>query len=57
MTNAAAQNYAVQSLILGIVKSDPFQMRTNLTDTVNGPATTRAALAPPKPLGEGGRSK
>jgi hypothetical protein len=55
--NAAAQNYAVQALILGIVKSDPFQMRTKLTDTVDAPATTRVALAPPKPLGEGGRSR
>ena len=41
--NAAAQNYAVQSLLLGIVKSDPFQMRTKLSDTGNAPATTRAA--------------
>jgi len=41
--NAAAQNYAMQSLILGIVTSDPFQMRTKLSDTGNAPATTRAA--------------
>jgi mono/diheme cytochrome c family protein len=43
MRNAAAQNYALQSLIVGIVKSDPFQMRTKLSDTGNAPATTRAA--------------
>ena len=28
--NAAAQNYAMQSLLLGIVKSTPFQMRTKM---------------------------
>jgi cytochrome c5 len=43
--SAAAQNYALQSLVLGIVKSDPFQMRTKLTDTGSAPATTRAAAA------------
>jgi mono/diheme cytochrome c family protein len=43
--NAAAQNYALQSLLLGIVKSDPFQMRTKLSDTGSAPATTRAAAA------------
>jgi hypothetical protein len=26
--NAAAQNYAMQSIVLGIVRSVPFQMRT-----------------------------
>ena len=26
--NAAAQNYAMQSIVLGIVRSAPFQMRT-----------------------------
>ena len=31
--NAAAQNYAMQSIVLGIVRSAPFQMRTKLTDT------------------------
>jgi mono/diheme cytochrome c family protein len=43
--NAAAQNYAVQSLLLGIVKSEPFQMRTKLTDTGKAPVTSRAAAA------------
>jgi mono/diheme cytochrome c family protein len=40
--NAAAQNYAMQSIVLGIVRSVPFQMRTT---TRNGaaPVTTRAA--------------
>jgi hypothetical protein len=28
--NAAAENYAMQSIVLGIVKSVPFQMRTTL---------------------------
>jgi len=40
---AAAQNYALQSLLLGIVKSDPFQMRTKLSDTGSAPVTSRAA--------------
>ena len=30
---AAAQNYAMQSIVLGIVRSTPFQMRTKLGDT------------------------
>jgi hypothetical protein len=38
--SAAAQNYAVQSILLGIAKSTPFQMRTKLADT--GSATTIA---------------
>jgi mono/diheme cytochrome c family protein len=41
--NAAAQNYAMQSLILGIVRSTPFQMRTKMTDTNAKLVTTRAA--------------
>jgi mono/diheme cytochrome c family protein len=41
--NAAAQNYAMQSILLGIVRSAPFQMRTNLMDTGTAPAATRAA--------------
>jgi hypothetical protein len=55
--NAAARNYAMQSLVLGIVRSDPFQMRTKLPpaaqetrgghsgpgDTSMTPTTTRAA--------------
>jgi Protein of unknown function (DUF1592)/Protein of unknown function (DUF1588)/Protein of unknown function (DUF1587)/Protein of unknown function (DUF1585)/Protein of unknown function (DUF1595) len=40
--SSAAQNYALQSLLLGIVKSDPFQMRTKLSDTGSAP-TIRAA--------------
>jgi cytochrome c5 len=46
VTNAAAQNYAMQSIVLGIVRSAPFQMRTKLTDTVSAPTTTRAATRP-----------
>jgi hypothetical protein len=38
---AAARNYAVQSIVLGIVQSAPFQMRTKLTDTGRS-VTTRA---------------
>jgi hypothetical protein len=38
---SAAQNYAMQSIVLGIVRSSPFQMRTKLGDTdsanVSGP--------------------
>ena len=55
--SAAARNYAMQSLVLGIVRSAPFQMRTKLdpgtqkprggvavlTDTDRAPATARAA--------------
>jgi mono/diheme cytochrome c family protein len=39
--NAAAQNYAMQSLVLGIVRSVPFQMRTTMRDTA-APVTTSA---------------
>ena len=35
--DAAAQNYAMQSIVLGIVQSAPFQMRTKLTDTERRP--------------------
>ena len=41
--SAAAQNYAMQSIVMGIVRSNPFQMRTKLTDTGMAPATVRAA--------------
>jgi mono/diheme cytochrome c family protein len=40
---AAAQNYAMQAIVLGIVRSAPFQMRTKLTDTNTVPVSTRAA--------------
>ena len=43
---AAPRDYAMQSLVLGIVKSAPFQMRTKLhpavTETAAAPATTPA---------------
>ena len=42
VTNAAAQKYAMQSIVLGIVRSTPFQMRTTMRDSVV-PETTRAA--------------
>jgi hypothetical protein len=41
--NAAAQNYAMQAILLGIVKSTPFQMRTKMTDSNPTPTTSRAA--------------
>ncbi len=40
---SAAQNYAMQSIVLGIVRSNPFQMRTKLGDTGTAPAAVRAA--------------
>jgi hypothetical protein len=40
---AAAQNYAMQAIVLGIVKSDPFQMRTKLSDTTAKPSSIEAA--------------
>jgi len=39
--NAAAQNYAMQSLVLGIVRSVPFQMRTTMKNAA-APVTTSA---------------
>jgi hypothetical protein len=45
--SSAARNYAMQSLVLGIVRSAPFQMRTKLTGTTTdagaGPAVTASA--------------
>jgi mono/diheme cytochrome c family protein len=41
--DAAVQNYAMQAILLGIVKSAPFQMRTKLSDTVKAPVSTLAA--------------
>src|SRR5678815_3539657 len=40
--SAASQDYAMQAILLGIVKSDPFQMRTKLSDTNVKPAATQA---------------
>jgi mono/diheme cytochrome c family protein len=42
--NAAAQNYALQSIVLGIVRSAPFQMRTTMRDAGAMPAMTASAL-------------
>jgi hypothetical protein len=44
--NAAAQNYPMQALVLGIVRSAPFQMRTNLTGSVPPPSLSAAAASP-----------
>jgi hypothetical protein len=44
--SAAAQNYAMQAILLGIVKSDPFQMRTKLTDTMARLTSVQAAATP-----------
>ena len=41
--NAAAQNYAMHSIVLGIVRSAPFQMRTKLTDTGHRAGVDRPA--------------
>jgi len=41
--SAAAQDYAMQAILLGIVKSDPFQMRTKLSDTIGKPSSIQAA--------------
>ena len=38
---AAARNYAMQSIVLGIVRSAPFQMRTKLTRLPPAPTATR----------------
>ena len=43
--NSAAQNYAMQSIVLGIVRSVPFQMRTTL-ESADG--STRVATATPQ---------
>jgi hypothetical protein len=40
--NAATQDYAMQSIVMGIVRSVPFQMRT-VTRSAAAPVTTRAA--------------
>jgi mono/diheme cytochrome c family protein len=40
---AAGQNYAMQAIVLGIVKSNPFQMRTKLSDTIGKPSSIQAA--------------
>ena len=50
--NAAARNYAMQSIVLGIVRSAPFQMRTKLTDTIPTPAVTRTAARLAEPSRE-----
>jgi hypothetical protein len=46
---AAKNNYAMQSIILGIVQSSPFQMRTKLKD--NGAVNTVAQTATTKDVG------
>jgi hypothetical protein len=39
----AAQNYAMQAIVMGIVRSAPFQMRTKLTETRAAATMTAAA--------------
>jgi hypothetical protein len=41
--NAAKNNYAIQSIILGIVQSSPFQMRTKLADATVAAIDNRPA--------------
>jgi hypothetical protein len=43
MRGAAKNNYAMQSIVLGIVQSSPFQMRTKITKTAAKPVTQTAA--------------
>jgi hypothetical protein len=43
VTSAARHDYAMQSIILNIVQSAPFQMRTKLTDTGRNTTAARAA--------------
>jgi hypothetical protein len=43
LKSAAKSNYAMQSIILGIVRSSPFQMRTKLNN--NGAVKTVAQTA------------
>jgi hypothetical protein len=44
MRGAAKNNYAMQSIVLGIVQSSAFQMRTKLTNTnATKPVTQTAA--------------
>jgi hypothetical protein len=43
MRGAAKNNYAMQSIILGIVQSPAFQMRTKLTHTSATKAVTQTA--------------
>ena len=45
LRGAAKNNYAMQSIILGIVQSSPFQMRTKLNN--NGAVDTLAQTAVP----------
>jgi hypothetical protein len=45
---AAAQNYAMQSIVLGIVRSNPFQMRTRLGNTLPAGASAKAGAATPE---------
>jgi len=41
--NAAKNNYSMQSIILGIVQSSPFQMRTKLADATVAAIDNRPA--------------
>jgi cytochrome c5 len=43
--NAAARDYAMQSIVMGIVRSDPFQMRTKLVDTATVKPMSASARA------------
>jgi hypothetical protein len=43
LSSASKDNYAIQSIILGIVESQPFQMRTKLPNTSAAKAATATA--------------
>jgi hypothetical protein len=43
MRGAAKNNYAMQSIVLGIVQSSAFQMRTKINNTSAAKAVTQTA--------------
>jgi hypothetical protein len=54
---SAAKSYPLQEILMGIVKSAPFQMRTKMNDTVTTPTTSRAAATRPAEAAERQRRK
>jgi hypothetical protein len=51
--SAAARNYAMQSIVLGIVNSAPFQMRTTLTESGKAATMIQAAVEADLQVGRG----
>ena len=54
---SAAKSYPLQEILMGMVKSAPFQMRTKMNDTVTTPTTSRAAATRPAEAAERQRRK